>query len=224
MGIMQLLSQPLLFGRELATRKIIKQFANKFDLVYFGHVNQHEDEHELIRGITVAATHSDSHFCVGHFKGHDISLVERRNTIVFPEKPPQKYRWLLMQFDLKQSKLPEVFIDANHHDELFYTTLFMRFANLTNAAALFIDRDPMFVRYFKVFTPADKFDETELLLNGDVTAMLVHHFRQFDYELNGDRLIIYANNPVVSSHLLQEMLRVGVWLADQLNESSRRLP
>ena len=213
---MKLLGQPLSIGREIATKRIIKQFAHKFGMVYFGYVNQHEDEHELIRGITVSATHVDSHFCVGDYKGNDISLVERRNTLTYPEQPPVRYRWLIMQVDLKRSDLPHVFIDGNHHDETFYATLFMKFANMNNANVIFSQSSPLFARTFTVFAPADKFDEVEAMLSGEAAAMMAHHFKQFDYEIESDRILIYAENPVITPHLLSEMLRVGQWLAEQL--------
>jgi hypothetical protein len=223
MELLQLLSRPLSIGRELATKKIIKLFARKFGLVYFGSVNQREDEHELIRGITVSASHVDAHFCVGDFEGHDISLVERRNTLIYPEQPPQHYHWLIMQFDLHRNDLPHVFIDGNHHTESFYSTLFMRFANMSNANAIFMPANPLFERTFKVFTPADRFDETEAMLSGERAAMLAHHFKQFDYEIDGDRLLIYAEDPTVTTHTLHEMLRVGQWLAGELDKAKLEL-
>lgn len=223
MDIMRLLSQPLQIGRELATKKVVKQFVRKFGLVYFGAVNQREDEHELIRGITVSASHVDTHFCVGDYKGHDISLVERRNTLNYPDQPSRRYHWLIMQVDLRREGLPHVFIDGNHHDEAFYTTLFMKFANMTNANTLFMQSNPLFARTFKVFTPADKFDELEVMLTGDIAAMLAHHFKQFDYEIDDDRVLIYAENPVITAHLLHEMLRVGQWLAVQLDKAQTEL-
>ncbi len=219
MDMMRLLSRPLMVGRELASKKIIKQFAHKFGLVYFGYVNQREDEHELIRGITVSATHIDNHFCVGDFRGHDISVVERRNTLNYPEQPPVHYRWVIMQFDLKREGLPHIFIDGNHHDEVFYTTLFMKFANMSNASTIFATTNPLFARIFRTFAPADRFDEVEAVLSGDIAAMLAHHFKQFDYEIDGDRVLVYAENPTVTSHLLHEMLRVGQWLAERLEKA-----
>jgi hypothetical protein len=223
MELMQLLSRPLSIGRELATKKIIKQFAHKFGLVYFGYVNQREDEHELIRGITVSATHIDNHFCVGDYKGHDISVVERHNTLVYPDKTPVRYHWVIMQFDLKRDGLPHVFIDGNHHDEAFYMTLFMKFANMSNATTLFMHASPLFARTFQVFAPADKFDEVEVMLSGDVAAMVAHHFKQFDYEIDGDRVLIYAENPVITARLLHEMMRVGQWLASELDKARLEL-
>src|SRR4051812_42179272 len=102
MELSEFIAHPLSLGREMAIKKIIRQFAHKFGLVYFGSVDQHRDEHELIRGITVSASHADTHFCVGHFRGYDISLVERRTTLLYPKREPQHYRWLIMQVDLKR--------------------------------------------------------------------------------------------------------------------------
>jgi len=219
MDMMRLLSQPLSIGRELAAKKIIKQFAHKFGLVYFGAVNQREDDHELIRGITVSAHHVDTHFCVGDYKGHDISFVERHNTITYTDHNFRRYHWLIMQVDLRRDGLPHVFIDGNHHPEEFYETLFMKFANMTNANTLYVQNNPLFARTFKVFTPADKFDELEIMLTGDIAAMLAHHFKQFDYEIDSDRVLVYAENPIITSHLLHEMLRVGQWLAAELDKA-----
>lgn len=220
MDLVQMLSRPLSIGREMASKKIIRQFAHKFGLVYFGYVDQREDEHELIRGITVSATHVDKHFCVGELKGHDVSLVERYNTLTYPEQPPAQYRWLIMQVDLKREGLPHVFIDGNHHEEAFYTMLFMKFANMSNANTIFTEDNPLFARTFQVFAPADKFDETETMLRGEVAAMLAHHFKQFDYEIDSDKVLVYAENPIVTLHLLHEMLRVGQWLATELDKAS----
>ncbi len=218
MELREFLTHPLSLGRELATRKLIKQFAHKYGLVYFGSVNQHGAADELIRGITVSATHVDNHFSVGTFQHYDVSLVERRNTITFPERPPMQYRWVIMQVDLRRTDLPHIFIDANHHDETFYATLFMKFTNFTLANPLFIEKDIGFTKAFRVFTPADRFDEAEETLTHEITQTLTKHFRQFDYEICGDRLLVYANSPVVSLHLLQEMLRVGKWLAERLDD------
>lgn len=223
MGLARMISRPLSIGREIAVKKIIRQFAHKAGLVYFGYVNQHEDEHELIRGITVSATHVDNHFCVGDIKGHDISLVERRNTLIYPEQPPAHYGWLIMQIDLKREGLPHIFIDGNHHDEMFYATLFMKFANMSSANTIFAASNPLFARTFQIFAPADKFDETEAMLGGDVAAMLAHHFKQFDYEIDNDRVLIYAENPTVTLHLLHDMLRVGQWLAGELDKATLEL-
>ncbi len=223
MDITDMLSRPMSIGRDLATSKAIRHFAHKFGLVYFGAVNQHEESRELIRGITFAATHSDRHFCVGDVRGHDVSLVERQDVLTRPEQAPQRYHWLILQIDLHVQGLPMIFMDAHHHDTIFYERIFMQFANLTFANALFEAHDPLFGRTFRAYSPADRFEAVEQLISSQITAMLAHHFRQFDYEINGEHLLVYAYNPVVTPHLLQEMLRVGSWLAGALESQASSL-
>ncbi len=212
----QILKHPFGFAHYMATKRAVKHWAQKFDLVYFGRVNQREDDHELVRGITLSAEHKDDHYTVGSFRNHDFIFVERQNILKFPGKQPQAYRWLLLQVDLKRSNVPHIFIDANHHEEVFYANLFVKFSHFENAAHIFA-RHPFFTKHFKVFAQPETFDEVAELLNNEVTAMLAHHFRQFDYELYDDRLVVYASNSVVRPALLQEMMRVGMWLAEHLN-------
>lgn len=213
------LKHPFGFAHYVATKRVVKQWAQKFDLVYFGKVDQQEDDYELVRGITLSAEHKDDHYTVGNFRNHDLTLVERQNILTYPGKPPQAYRWLLLQIDLQRDGLPHIFIDANHHEEVFYANLFVKFSEFDNMTPVFQQADAFFAKHFKVFAPPERFDDTRRILNPDVMAMLAHHFKQFDYELQGDRLVIYASNSVVTLALLQEMMRVGFWLADHLNSN-----
>lgn len=212
------IKQPISLAHDLATKKIFKQFARKFDFVYFGHVSHQEDEHQLIRGVTSAARHVDNHYTVGTFRNYDATFVERQDTVTFPSKPSHTYRWVILQLDLKRGGLPHIFIEGSHHEEVFFANLFVKFAQFHNATNIFLQHDPLFTRHFKVFAAADAFTVAPHVLHYELTAMLAHHFRQFDYEVDDDRLLIYACNPsVVTLHLLQEQMRVGIWLAEQLD-------
>jgi hypothetical protein len=203
-------------AQSFATKKVLKQFAQKFEFVYFGRVGA-EDEYELVRGITLTAHHLDMHFMVGNFRHHDITIVERHTEATFPGKPTQSYRWLIMQFDLRRGGFCHTFFDAHHHDAVFYANFFLRFADFEEATALFNRHDPLFTKHFKAFAPRAVFDEVWSTFTPQITGMLAHHFRQFDYEVNDDHLFVYASNAVITMQLLQEMMRIGMWLADQLN-------
>ena len=56
-------------------RHIIKKFTNKIGLVYFGAVNQHQDDNRLVRGFTVSQSHQDDHYSVGTVEGYNVTLV-----------------------------------------------------------------------------------------------------------------------------------------------------
>jgi hypothetical protein len=50
---------------------VLRRFSKKLGFVYFGNVDQHDDEHEVIRGLTVSTTHKDAHYAVGSFDDYD---------------------------------------------------------------------------------------------------------------------------------------------------------
>lgn len=216
--IKRLVSQPMSAGRDMAAKRTIRQFAHKFGMVYFGQTDPRDEDFELIRGKSLSSTHVDSHYCVGSYKGYDISLVERCNEISQKHHSTQKYHWLIMQVDLrKRQGMPRVFIDSTQYDEAFYGSIRLKVPNLAYSGSLFVGHDPLFTQCFRVYAPLDRFDDADEILTPATTAMLAHHFRQFDYELAEDYVLVYARDPNVSSHLLHEMLRVGSWLAAQLD-------
>ncbi|HWZ65983.1 MAG TPA: hypothetical protein VNX65_04325 [Patescibacteria group bacterium] len=212
--------QPINVARDLATKKVIKQLAHKFRFVYFGRVSQEEARYQLLRGATSSIKHSDNHYTVGSFRGYDVTLVERRDELVFPGKTPRDYHWLIMQFDLKRVTLPHIFIEGNHHDEVFFANLLVKHAQLHNANNLFEQTDKFFTQNFKVFIAAHIFSYIHNIITPEITSMIAHHFAQFDYELEEDRLLIYATNPkVITLNLAEEMMRVGIWLAERLDSA-----
>jgi phosphoheptose isomerase len=219
---MKLPRQPLAVVQSLATKQVVKQFANKFDFVYFGQVDARVDEHQLVRGVTVSGNHSDDNYAVGDFKGHDVTIVERRASLQATDNSKVAYRWMIMQVDLHRSGLPHIFIDALHHEETFYTDLFMKFGRLETAMALFGHYDPLFVKYFKAFAKPIDFMIVGQVVTQELATMIAHHFRQFTYEINDDYVLIYSDSNVVTMNLLQEMMRIGVWIADQLDKSGTR--
>ncbi|HSE60784.1 MAG TPA: hypothetical protein VLA88_00655 [Candidatus Saccharimonadales bacterium] len=205
---------------DLATKRVIKQFAAKYHLVYFGAVDAREDEHELVRGVTVSTSHIDNHYTVGTLQGRDITVVHRKNTLTFPGKAPSQYKWLILQLDLARTGLPHIFIDAHHHDETFYANLFIALPQFQNVTAHLFAQDAAFSKHCKAFGFPHDYEAIAAVLQPDVTAAIGHHFHQFDYEIIDDRLYVYASNSVVTMTVLQEMLRVGVWLADFLDGKS----
>lgn len=197
----------------------IKQFIKRFDLVYFGKVDHRYDEHAVVRGVTASAKHTDKHFAVGNIKGRDVSILERSNTLFFPGKGEQTYTWVIVQIDLKHTcDIPHIFIDAHHHDEVFYANLFINFANFHNAQGMFINHDPAFNDRFKLYTPSDRLDDATKVISPEMTSMLAHHFSKFDYELQSDTIYVYCSNQSIGEKDIERMARIGLWLAGKLEQ------
>ncbi len=202
---------------DVATKRVVKQFANKYHLVYFGHVDAREDDHQIVRGVTASTNHTDNHYSVGAFDGHDVMLVQRRNILTFPGKQDAEYKWLIMEVDLKRDDLPHIFMDAHHHDETFYANLFVKIPQFQDIRSSLEQRDPTFSAKYKVFALPNQYQKVGAVLVPELTTAIAQHFAQFDFEIIEDRLYVYASAHVVTLAVLQEMLRAGVWLATSLN-------
>lgn len=204
------------------TKKVFKDSCERFGLVYFGAVDQQSDEHEMVRGVTLSPTHRDAHYCVGSVNGYDVILFERTDVVSFPGKPSREYRWNILQVDLREVSLSHTLLDANHHDETFYAQLFTKFIRLTKAdQSLFADHDPAFTHKYTLYTPPDALDALPMLFTKDTTAIIGHHFAQFDFECFQDRLIVYAPDRKVSKQLVDNMVKAGIWLANELESNSK---
>lgn len=204
---------------------VYKQFAHRYDLVYFGHILEQDDDQRIVQGVTVSSQHHDEHYCVGTVHGYDVVLVQRTDTLRRPgARRAEHYTWQIMQFDLQgQHDHPHVFLDGKHHDEIFYQNLFIKFARLAKVeASVFADHDPLFHKRFSTYTPPDAIDDLPLFLTPERTATMAHHFGHLDFEWFQDRLIVYSVTKPPTEHLLEHMLRAGHWLARELDSTVRQ--
>jgi hypothetical protein len=214
---------PIKIVGQLMSGKVFHKFAGEYDLVYFGHVSAQDDEHKLVRGITTSAKHRDSHYCVGTIHGHDVILLEREDELKLATDPkPHKYEWIILQIDLHGSHdLSHVFIDGKHHNDTFYRTLFAKFSRLLKVDhGLLSHYDPLFSERFIVYTPPDNTDRFPSLLTPDAAATLAHHFGHFDFEWSQDQVLVYSTGRKASKHLLEHMLKAGIYLARELEKTA----
>lgn len=205
--------------------KLYHDICRQHGLVYFGHVNKYDDEHQLVRGVTFSHNHQDDHYLVGTVHGYDVIMLERTDVIKFPGRPTEKYRWVIAQFDLDERlNLAQTFIDAKHHEAGFYSTLFAKFTRLSPAEHVFDDDyDRLFTDRFHAYTPPDAIDNLPRLLTPDVAAVMAHHFAHFDVEWHQDRLLIYSTGRTVTKNLLEMMIREGIWLAAEIEKNAANL-
>lgn len=214
---------PVRIISQLTSRKVFHHFATNYDLVYFGHVSAQDDEHRLVRGVTMSAKHRDNHYCVGTIHGHDVILLEREDTLkLATDSHPHQYRWIILQIDLHgHHDLSHVFIDGKHHNDTFYRTLFAKFVRLLKVDhGLLANYDPLFLKQFTVYTPPDNTDRFPELVVPETAATLAHHFGHFDFEWYQDQVIVYSTGRKASQHLLEHMLKSGIYLAKELEKTA----
>lgn len=205
--------------------KVYKQFADRLGLVYFGYVDQRSDEHRLVRGLTVSAKHRDNHYCIGHYEGYDVMLVERSDTIHFPGKPKRGHEWIIMTLDLHTTiDLPHIFLGLHTHSDTFYAHLFTKFSSLTKVPlGTFGVYDPIFMNKYSIYTDPSQTIQAEKLIDPQTAATIGAHFGTFTVEIADGCVYMYAENHRPTQALLEKMLKYGVWLAAVVDANAARL-
>jgi hypothetical protein len=200
-------------------RRVIMQFADKVGLVYFGYVDQRTDEHKLVRGLTLSASHRDNHYCIGTFDGYDVALVERRDTIRFPGKASKVHNWLIMTFDLHTSRdIPHIFVGLHNHSETFYAHLFTKFSQLSkidlNSYGAY---SSSFKNRYSVYSAPDQTHAATSLIDPIVAQPIGDHFGSITFEISENSLYLYAEDQRTTGPLLEKMLKYGIWLAQTID-------
>jgi hypothetical protein len=209
---------PLLLKR--SNKRTVMQFTDDVGMVYFGTVNHRiDDEHQLIRGLTVSPHHHDDHYSVGSLYTYDVALVERSDVLHLPKKQSQPHRWLIMQFDLHSTKdLPHIFLGLHTHSEIFYANLFAKFNQLQKVPlGTFGMYDKAFKDRYAVYTTPAESLTAERLLDNEVTKVIGNHFGTLTVEISEGSLYLYSEHVRISKNLLQTMLQNGIWLAKHID-------
>lgn len=202
-------------------RRVFMQFADKLGLVYFGYVDQRDDEHRLVRGLTVSGSHRDNHYCIGSFDGYDITLVERTDTLHFPGKPSKNHTWIIMAFDLHtKHDLPHIFVGLHSHNETFYSHLFTKFASFTKIPLeSYGSFSSKFLHKYAFYTEPSQFNQAVQLIPPELANAIGEHFGSLTFEIADDCLYIYTEHQRPSGQLLDAMMKNGAWLARTIDES-----
>jgi hypothetical protein len=211
------MSHPLRGVQELAETKVMHEFAQKFQFAYLGHVDARTDEYEVVRGLTLSATHEDHHFIVGTYNSYDVTTLQREVELNHPAHGKRIYKWTILQVDLIYKKTPNIVMTSGHQDIVFVEDLRIKLPTHQLLDRKFFDISPQFNQRFRVLSPIEGIDEAVTILRPEAIAIIMDQFKQFDIELLEDKVIVYSWHPFATLNLLQEMLREGLWFADYLD-------
>lgn len=202
------------------TRKhVITKFTDKNGLMYFGTVDQLSDEHKVIRGFTISASHQDDHYSIGNINGYDVTLVDRSDILWNSDGSMAVHNWTIMTFDLHTKQdLPHIFINARNHDNKSYKMFFSTFPNLKEVnLGTFEDYSPEFTSRFALYSRPDMAIQTERLLPAISTKVMSAHLWPLSAECDEHVLYMYSDEKDITLHLLETMLENGLWLAAHLD-------
>jgi hypothetical protein len=201
-------------------KRLISRFCEEAGLVYFGFVSQRDDDHHIVRGLTVSNAHRDHHYCIGSHDGYDVVFVERSDTI----QTNHHHIWHILEIDLRDAKdLPHIFIGSPTHGMGFHSLLKAKYPSLHPAhLGVFGRHSTEFSDHFKLYAQPDRWLEAEKYFTPDITEKIGKHFKGLVLEIIDDSLYIYSEKSQLSESLLNTMLANGIWLAKMFDEKSQR--
>ncbi|MDR0955942.1 MAG: hypothetical protein LBM73_02325 [Candidatus Nomurabacteria bacterium] len=206
-------------------RRVFGEFCEEYDLVYFGDVLKSDDGYHRIDGLTQSPAASDSNYCAGDVYEYPVVILER--TLRQPtggktklgRPATRRLNWTILQISLRRARAPHIFINGRRHSDRLYASLSASFLRLTAipAANLPAGTPADFARNFSLFAQPDALGTIAAIFPPTVAATLGAYFADFDFELNQDKLIVYAAGAVADLKLLDLMLRGGLFLARHLD-------
>ncbi|MEI6053808.1 MAG: hypothetical protein WCQ49_00375 [Candidatus Saccharibacteria bacterium] len=201
---------------------IIKKFTSKLGLVYFGSVDQHDDDNRLVRGFTVSQSHEDDHYCVGTVGDYNVMLVDRSDAVWDSNGGMSVQNWTIMAIDLHTKQdLPHFFIGAQNHATIPYETFFRTFPTIKEVhLGTFENYSIDFTSRFKIYARPNMAIKTERLMPNSAARVMAAHFWPLSAEQNEHVLYIYSSSQRVSTGLLETMLENGLWLAAHLDRQA----
>lgn len=202
-------------------RLVLKSLADRLGLVTFGSVDQHRDEHEVIRGVTISNTHDDRQYAVGSHDGYDISVVDRRDHIGLVSGKKVDRRWCIIQVSLRDTpQHPHVFMMPSqrepHFDTFFTATWNLKPLDVMQDVSQTIE----FARRYRLYTtPRDVTRIDELTFPGFYELFSVrlwpHAVEVFD-----GKVLVYITENRLDETVLESAVQSALWLADQIDTRS----
>lgn len=198
--------------------RVLRAFSKKLGLVYFGLVDQHKDEHDIIRGLTVSTTHRDDHYAVGNYDGTDISVVDRFDVIVNPDGTVSEHFWVIFRLKLDKS-IPHLFLKPLNHTPDSYTKLYNASHQLQPVNSVFLGAHSQeFNTRYEVFASVDQALEIEKLLTTDITQTIAARLWPHAVELVDGYLYFYTTDSTLTETLLESGLSSALWLVEVINQ------
>lgn len=210
------------YSPQLRSRgKIIRRFASQVGLVYFGTVDQHQDDHEIIRGLTVSTTHRDAHYAVGSYDGYDVSIVDRFDVTFDAQLRPIEHVWLIFQVNLQDVSLPHIFFKPLGHSPAAYNKFFTAYNTMHVINDVFNDTHSQEFHFrYELYGLATHALELEQTLTRFVTQTIAARFWPHAIEIYEGKLYVYITehrHPELGA-VLGATLQSTTWLASVLDK------
>jgi len=186
--------------------------------VYFGLVNQHEDDYSAIRGFTASLTHLDSDYIVGTYEGYNFRLVDRFDSYRHGTHSHEQL-WCILEIDLHNNHVPHAFLaptgrEAGEYDKLFTVQPYLQ---PLNATLLQNHSSELHGRY-QILARTTHTSDVEQVLTPSVITGIASRFWPHGIELHNGKLYLYITQHRLTKTVLETSVASGLWLAETLDE------
>lgn len=201
-----------------ASRHIFSKIAKQHNLVYFGHVDPRIDaDYEMVRGLATSPHMRDENVTIGNVDDHEVIFLQRHLKIHPRPDEVVKRKWTLLQVQFNKADLPHILID-NRANGSMYGAMLMSALRSPEIGWQNFTTDEKFAKAFSVHAKPQSVQEIRKILTPEIQKVLMTHFSTFDYELQSDKLIIYAGGNETDPQTLDHMLRIGLILAKHVDQ------
>jgi hypothetical protein len=208
--------------RQLSSRrKILRSVADKLGLVYFGFVDQHTDDHKVIRGFSTSATHRDDSYIVGEFEGLSVAIVDRFDSIS-DGRTTEHHSWLVLNIELPASAdFDHMFLLPTHQTKVHYKKIFNAFRSLERI--VFTSNVSEFNSRYEVYAKPDHHSNVDTLLTSEHLNVFAAHFWPLAIEVDGQNVYLYYADHKITEQTVQSMLKNSAWLVQTLENSLKNV-
>jgi hypothetical protein len=202
--------------------RVLRKFSQQLGLVYFGGVNQHDDDHSAIRGFTASLTHSDTHYSVGTYDGYDIRLVDRLDILHIPGHDNHQQTWTIIEIDLEVGEIPHVFFvptgeGGSRYARLFATQPYLLPLNSTLATT---NKSPEFHGRYQIMARPTHSHQIERIFTSPAIVGLGARFWPYGIEIQHGKLFVYLPQKKLTKTSLETALGASLWLTDLVRHTS----
>ena len=199
------------------TKRTISEFAEKIGLVYFGFVDQKDDDHRLVRGHTVSQTHRDNHYCVGSLRGYDVAVVAREDLVRTRSSANRHYHWLICTVDLHtRVEVPHIYVGHRNRDEAFKAS-YEQLHSIDIQS--YVDYPPVFIQNYATYGIPGEAIEIQQTITPEIADVVAHHFQHASIEIEDNTIYLYIESQHPTEVLLEKMLSNGLWLAEAIDSA-----
>lgn len=213
------------FSKERRGRSnIVRKFAQKIGLVYFGSIDQHDDDIDAIHGFTASLSHRDTQYSVGTYSETNVRLVNRFDMIRVAKSHRRQQLWTIIEIELEPSRLPHMFLIPTGASDGEYGRIYSLHSQMQPLNSMIWQRNsPAIYGKFQIVASPSRAHYLEHVFTSSVMIDIVHRFWPHAIEIERNKLLVYIIDKKMTMATLESSLVSAMWLAKILNDSTKRL-